>query len=126
MELKLMGRWLLGAVANAATALYFASMTGFPTWIVWGVLIILEGVPLLWLADIPYAILIDESAIGGFWIVLQSLMFGAYIFCLPGVLVKYASGWGMVVLVFIFISTGVYAMVFRIKTMRSLLSETDK
>lgn len=123
MDLKKTIKYFLGMVLNAVVTLYLASLAGFPTWVVLMILIVLEGVPLLWLAGvIPTTLFIDKDAIGGFWVVTQSLLFALWVFWLPGILVKVASGFGIVGLGLLFVLVGVCLMIFRIRTMKSLLN----
>jgi len=64
---------------NAILVLVLATEVGFPLWILVLVLLIMEGVPILWyFGIIRKTIFIDRNFIVGFWGILQILVF---IFC---------------------------------------------
>lgn len=89
-------KWLFWTLVNAAVALYLASAIGVSLLIVTLVLILLDGVPLLWkVGIIPHTVFVAADFIGGLWFIIQAavLIFDVYavfvLFCILG-------GWGIV------------------------------
>lgn len=118
-------RWIVGAVINGVIAVCLASITDFPLWIVIVFLVLLDGVPLIWLSGlVPVISAINQKHIFNFCSLIQIVMFMFFVSCLPVVFWNSMFIWGLWALLFC-IPAAAEFMHFRLSTMREIL-EVEK
>jgi hypothetical protein len=117
--------WLLGIVFNATVIIDLARIVGLPLLVAVIFLVVLEGVPILWMTGlIPKTRYINSSLVGGIWVVMQLVAFAFFIVNIDKLPII-ASDWGIAMSLILIPLCGIF-MYFRTKLMVLLINKYRK
>lgn len=125
MLTRVLIKWAFGVIANLLIAFCLAFTFQFPLWIVLVTVIILEGVPLLWMSGaIAPSLYIDRYFIEGFWGILQFVVFLFYAVNTPRLIMSLTLEpiW-TTLLMGMFIPAILFFVFYRVRSMRDFLDQ---